>query len=286
VTNVGTEPLTDVAYISRAGGAMVGDLEPGASGEFVIRRDAFSQSGASDQVYGFGVFSGSDADRRRIAARRSVIDGLVGYGGWMPVGSELTNTGSSGPYLVGWRSGEGPSPIHLESVEAQRFAEVVEVVAIHPGIGHGDVVVGPEQMGIGIAAEGGASQIGVGTASLGREPGASATFDISLPLEASDIVASSVEIITGLDPSVIQDPGGLRGFWPAGWVVELRDPRTGDWATLGDLGEEHRFTIGEPASALSPAGRITVRVTAGEPDPNAGEPSIFVSARVTGVIEP
>lgn len=286
VTNVGSEPLSDVAYISRAGGAMVGDLAAGASGEFVIDRDGVSQSSASDQVYGFGGFSGSDADRRQITARRSVIDGLVGYGGWMPIGAELTDPGSTGPFLVGWRSGDGPSPIELEGVDEQRFAEIVEVMAIHPGIGQGEVVVGPEQMAIGVTTDGGASQLGIGTVSLGREPGASAVFDLSLPLEASGLAVSSVEVITGMDPSVIQDGGGFRGFWPTGWLVEFRDVRTGEWVLLGDLSEETRFTVDEPAAAVSPAGRIAVRVTAGEPDPNIGDPSIFVSARVTGVMEP
>jgi hypothetical protein len=210
----------------------------------------------------------------------------VGFGGWMPVGSELTNPDGLGPYLVGWRPGDGPSPIELEDVQTRRFAEIVEVVAVHPGIGLGEVVVGPEQMGIGVTTAGGASQVGIGTVALGREPGATAVFDLSLPMEASDIVVSSIEIITGMDPSVIQDSGGFRGIWPAGWEVEVRDARSGDWIALGDLGDSNRLPIDEPATAISSAGRITVRVTAGEPDPAAGDPTIFISARVTGVIAP
>ena len=287
VTNVGTEPLSDVAFISSGGGEMVGDLAPGASGEFRISRGSLSQSSASDQVYGFAGFNTSDPERRRIVARRGVIDSLVGYGGWMPVGSELGGFGGRGPFLIGWRSGDGPMPIALDGVETQRFAELVEVVAIRPGLGQGEVVVGPGQMSISVATDGGATMIDTATVALGGEAGSNATFSIALPLEASEMEVTDIELIAGTDPGMaIIDGGAFPGLWPRGYSVEVRDPRTGEWSVIGDLSAGNRFELDDPSAAVSPSGRIDVRVTAGAPDPNFGDPSIFVTARVAGVIEP
>lgn len=287
VTNVGAEPLDDVAFVGNVGGEMIGDLAPGASGEFRIAREGLSQSSASDQVYGFGGFNSSDPERRRIAARRSVIDALVGYGGWMPVGSELGGYGGRGPYLIGWRSGEGPTPITLDGVETQRFAELVEVVAIRPGMGMGEVVVGPGQMSISITTDGGAALLDSATVALGGEAGASAIFSISLPLEASEMEVTTLELIAGPDPATaIMDGGVFPGLWPPGYSVEVRDPRVGEWMVVGDLSEGNRIVIDDPSGAVSAAGRIDVRVTAGTPDRNFGDPSVFITARVEGVIAP
>ena len=287
VTNVGAEPLTDVAFISSGGGEMIGDLAPGGSGEFRIARNGLSQSSASDQVYGFGGFNTSDPDRRRIVARRGVIDALVGYGGWMPVGSELDGYGGRGPFLIGWRPGAGPMPIALDGVQTQQFAELVEVVAIRPGFGHGEVEVGPGQMSISVATDGGATLLDSAMVALGREAGANAIFSISLPLEASEMEVTELELIAGTDPGqAIMDGGAFPGMWPPGYTIEIRDPRTGEWEVVGDLSTNNRFDIEDPSGAVSAAGRIDVRVTAGAPDPNFGDPSVFVTARVAGVIAP
>ncbi len=287
VTNAGTEPLSDVAFVSSSGGKMIGDLEPGASGEFRVARDGLSQSSAADQVYGFGGFDNSDPERRRIVARRGVIDALVGYGGWMPVDTQLGGYGGRGPYLIGWRSGEGPMPVAIDGVETQRFAELVEVVAIRPGIGRGEVVIGPAYMSISVATEGGAALLDPGTVALGREAGASAVFSISLPLEASGIEVAAVDLIAGFDPmTTIVEGGGFPGQWPPGYSVEVRNPRTGEWTVVGDLSAGNRFEIDDPSAAVSDAGRIDVRVTAGAPDPNFGDPSVFITAQVEGVIAP
>ncbi|HSJ00393.1 MAG TPA: hypothetical protein VLA59_08405 [Patescibacteria group bacterium] len=287
VTNVGSEPLSDVAFISNGGGEMIGDLAPGATGEFRISSSGLSQSSASDQVYGFGGFNTSDPERRRIAARRGVIDALVGYGGWAPIGSELSGYGGRGPYLIGWRSGEGPMPIALDGVETQRFAELVEVVAIRPGIGSGEVVVGPGQMSIAVATDGGAALIDTATVALGGEEGANAVFSITLPLEASEMEVTAIELIAGTDPGMaIMDGGVFPGMWPPGYSIEVRDARSGEWQVVGDLSAGNRFEIEDPSGAISAAGRIEVRVTAGAPNPDFGDPSVFITARVEGVIAP
>ncbi len=223
-------PLADVAYISTFGGERIGALEPGASAAFTASETNPNGTSASDQVYGFGGSDTSDAERRSIIARRGVIDALVGIGGWFSGGSELGGIGGRGPFIIGWHASEGPMPIALEGTDAQRYSEVVEVVSIQPGLGRGDVVIAPGQMGVAVRAEGDVVQVGPGTVSI---VDGTATFGISLPLSATSMTVEGVEIVVGPDPTtVVQDPGQFGGFWPPGYLVELRDPRTGDGASL------------------------------------------------------
>ena len=281
VTNVGELPLSDVAYISSGGGEMIGDLEPGGSATFTAERDNVNRSSASDQVYGFGGFDASDPDRRRIVARRGVIDALVGYGGWFSGGSGIESVGGRGPFIIGWHAGEGPMPLGLEGEEPQRYAEVVEVVSIQPELGQGEVVIGPGEMGVTVTAEGDVVNVGPGTVAI---TDGSATFGITLPLAATDVRVDEVEIVVGPEPTtVVLDPGSV-GFWGPGHIVEVRDPRSGAWTEVGDLGTSSRFAIDDPATAVSSTGRIEVRVTVEDADPNFGQSGVFVSAEVTGVI--
>ena len=280
VTNVSELTLEDVAYISAGGGEMIGTLEPGQSGQFNI--DGMSQSSASDQVYGFGGFDAADEERRRIIARRGVIDALVGYNGGLPGGMELGGgSGGRGPFIVGWHLGEGPIPILAEDLETQRYAQVAEVVSVQPELGRGEIVVGPALMGISVTTEGDATHQGLGTVSI---VDGSATWSLSLPITMSDLSVTGVEVVFGPDaPSTIQDPGAFAGWWPPGYLVELKDPSSGRWQPLGDLAEQHRYTIEDPASAVSPTGRIELRLKVeGPTDPNFGQPLVFASARVTG----
>jgi hypothetical protein len=78
--------------------------------------------------------------------------------------------------------------------------------------------------------------------------------------------------------------GGFGGFWPQGYTLEIKDPATGDWILLGDINERTRWEIEDPSTAISSTGRIEVRVTGGEVDPNFGQGSVFVSADARGVI--
>jgi hypothetical protein len=284
VTNTSEVALEDVAYIGVGRGEMIGTLEPGSSKTFEVEA-GLSQSPASDQVYGFGGFNAADDERRRIISRRGVIDALVGYGGWMPGWSDIGDaTGGRGPFILGWHQGEGPMPILVEDVETQRYAQVAEVVAVQPERGQGEVVVGPAQMGLTVTTEGDVIHNGPGAVSILE---GTATWGLSLPLTVSDLDVTGVEIVFGPDAlTAIEDPGGFANFWPEGFIAELRDPRSGEWATLGDLAEQHAYTIEDPASAISAAGRIEVRVRVeGPPDPNFGQPSVFAGARVTGVLD-
>jgi hypothetical protein len=98
---------------------------------------------------------------------------------------------------------------------------------------------------------------------------------------------TAIELIAGTDPGMaIMDGGGFPGMWPPGYSVEIRDAATGEWTVIGDLSAGNRFEIEDPSSAISASGRIDVRVTAGAPDPNFGDPSVFVTASVEGVIAP
>ncbi|WP_179727754.1 hypothetical protein, partial [Salmonella enterica] len=70
------------------------------------------------------------------------------------------------------------------------------------------------------------------------------TFGIALPLEASGLDASEVEIVVGPDFSIVlSEQGEFAGMWPEGFTVEVRDPATGAWQMLGDLSEQSSFVI-------------------------------------------
>ena len=103
----------------------------------------------------------------------------------------------------------------------------------------------------------------------------------------SGLAVTEAEIVVGPDPSMVfGDQGEFQGFWPAGIVLELRDPRSGTWTELGDISTESRFDVADPEAAVSPSGRIEVRFVGTENlDPSLGMPTVFVSAAVAGVID-
>jgi hypothetical protein len=280
VTNVSDHEISDVAYVGPSGGERIGTLAPGATGEFTVPRTNFNGSSASDQVYGFGGFASGTDDQRRITLRRSVINGLVGYAG-VP-GAEFLGSADLGPFVIGWTEDEGPMPATVDGIQARRYLSTVEVLTAQPPLGVGEVTVHPHQMAVNVVAtEGdvGAVERGYVTIIDG-----SATFSVALPLEASGLAASSVEVVIAPDAqSLISDPGTFAGFWPPGYMVEVRNPTSGEWTELGDLSERNRFTIDDPADALSADGRMEIRVS-GSVDPNFGQQSIFVGALVNGVI--
>ncbi|HEX2766726.1 MAG TPA: hypothetical protein VHR55_08860 [Candidatus Limnocylindria bacterium] len=287
VTNLGDEPLSDVAYISVSGGEMVGDLGPGESGEFTVDQLNLNGSAASDQVYGFGGFDPNNTQQRRIAARRSVINALVGYGGGFPVvDGGLASFDGRGPFVIGWRSGDGPMPFDLEGgPRPQRYGETVEVVGVRPLPASGEVTIGPGQMSVVLVeTEGQVESVGPGMTTIGQ---GSATFSIALPLEMSGIAVSEVEIVVGPDPSMVfQQPGDFVGFWQPGITAQVLDARTGEWRVLGDISQGSSFEIDDPESVVSGGGRIEVRFVGSEEiDPNFGIPSVYVSARVSGVLD-
>ena len=283
VTNLGAESIQDIAYVSSSGGDLVDEeLAPGESTEFTVETTNFNGSSASDQVYGFGGFDEADPAQRQSLARRQVIDALVGFAGFMP-GAELTSSTSRGPYVIGWHDDPGPLPISVDELEAQRYAQSVEVISVRPTLGTGEVEIGAAQMGVAVlSTEGDTSSGGPGMVVLGD---GSVTFSIALPLEATDMAVSELDILVGPDPSVVfGDQGGFGGFWPEGVTLEVRNPESGEWTLVGDLSDRSSFEIDDPGTAMSDTGRIEVRVTGVEQDPNFGQATVFVSASATGVL--
>lgn len=285
ITNDSEATVTDIAYISSSsGGDMVAqELAPGDEAEFTIPTANLNGSSASDQVYGFGGFNDQSDEQRRILMRRQVIDALVGFGGWMP-GVELGMGAARGPYLIGWQDAPGPVPVTVDGVESQRYSQAVEVISVRPTLGPGEVEIRPAQMAVGIlSTDGDASSAGPGMIMLGD---GSVTYSIALPLEATDMRVSGLSLLVGPDPSmVINDPGGFGGgFWPPGITLEVRNPATDEWTLVGDISERSRFEIADPSTAISASGRIEVRVTGTEVNPNFGQASVFVSAEASGVI--
>ena len=283
VTNEGTLPVQDVAYVGSSGGDMIDDeLAPGESAEFTFDSTNFNGSSASDQVYGFGGFDSGNDGQRQILVRRQVIDALVGFGGFMP-GVDLGQSASRGPFVIGWRDEPGPVPVLVDDLESQRYAQAVEVVSVRPTLGPGEVSIDPPQMSVAVlSTEGDATNGGPGSVILGD---GSVTYSISLPLDATDMAVSELEILVGPDPSmVLGDQGGFGGFWPEGFTLEVRDPASGAWNLLGDISQQNAFDIADPGTAISGTGRIEVRITGVEANPNFGQASVFVSARAAGVI--
>ena len=281
VTNSSDTTLSDVAYISSSGGERIGDIAPGASVEFTIPGRNFNGSSASDQVYGFGGFGENTEGQRLIALRRQVIDALVGYGGWGGLDGGVS-LGARGPYLIGWREADGPMPIAVDGLDARRHLQSVEVLSVRPTFGFGEVTVPAHRMSVSVTDVVGDVQA--------MEPGfialndGSVTFSIALPLEASGLQASAVEIIVGPDASVVIDPGNVGGFWPAGFSVEVRNPATGEWSLLGDLSERASFKIDDASTVMSAAGIIEVRIT-GAGDPDFGQTGVYATASVSGVLD-
>jgi hypothetical protein len=282
VTNTSGSEVVDVAYISTAGGERIGNLAPGASAEFTPPTSNFNGSSASDQVYGFGGFDNASEEQRLVSLRRQVIDALVGYGGWG--GVEMGASLGRGPYVIGWSADEGPMPVAVDGFTARRHTASVEVVTVRPSLGIGEVTVRPHLMSVTMTDTEGDVAGGFEFGSVIINDG-SATFSIGLPLEASGLEPTSVEILVGPDPSVVLgNPGDFGGFWPDGFTLEVRDTATGAWTMLGDLNNGGSFDIDDPASALGPTGLIEVRVS-GQTDPNFGQSGVFVSATVRGVID-
>ncbi|HUH17029.1 MAG TPA: hypothetical protein VMM85_03700 [Methylomirabilota bacterium] len=284
VTNIGELPVEDVAYVSGAGGEMIGDLEPGESREFKLPSTNFNGSAASDQVYGFGGFDPTSDAERETTMRRRVIDALVGYGGGfmpMPV-ADSGLQGGRGPFVIGWSDRPGPLPIEIDGFTPQRYTQSVEVISVRPSLGTGDVTIGPSQMITAILDTEGDAQIEGAMLYLGD---GSATIGLALPLEASDMRVTSVEILVGGDPGMIFDnQGNFGGFWPDGYTLELQDPADGEWSVLGDLSDGTTFKIDDPSTAITATGRVVVRITGSGIDVDFGPNHFFVSARVNGVI--
>jgi hypothetical protein len=104
-----------------------------------------------------------------------------------------------------------------------------------------------------VASDGDASSGGSGMLMIGD---GSVTFGITLPLEASGMAVSELTVLVGPDPGmVLSDQRGFGGFWPAGYIAEIRDPATGEWRELGDINVDATCASRGPRPARTSARR-------------------------------
>ncbi|HET6744766.1 MAG TPA: hypothetical protein VFH90_02840, partial [Candidatus Limnocylindria bacterium] len=284
VTNQGEAVVEDVAVVSPSGGIMVGTLEPGASESFSMTIRNLGGSAASEQIYGFSSGGFGSAAERRIQARRQVIDALVGYnnGGWPGRVGGMSGI-DRGPFVIGWQVDASPMPIEIDGHTAQRYAQAVEVLSGNPRFGPGPVRVEPAQMAMAMVSNAGTvSEPEPGWVNIGE---GEAVFQISLPLEATGIVPSEIELIAGGDPGIIfYNQGNMNSTLPNGYRLSVFDRVAGEWIDVGDLSLRSHFTVDQPSRILDHGDRILVRVTgSGVPD-DFGAVSVFVGAGVEGVI--
>ena len=172
----------------------------------------------------------------------------------------------------------------LDELDARRYAHTVEVVSVGPTFGPGEARIQPAQMGVAVlSTEGGASSAGPGTVLLGD---GSATYSIALPLEAADMTVSELEILVGPDPSMVLGDQGQVARDVAG-RLHARSARPDEWrpgTSSATSAAKRRSRSMIRARQSAQGGRIEVRVTGVEQDPNFGQMSVFVSARAAGVI--
>ncbi|HEX2142309.1 MAG TPA: hypothetical protein VHK28_08585 [Candidatus Limnocylindria bacterium] len=282
-TNTGEEPMEDVALVTEGGGAMVGTLDAGQTKEFALSMRGANQRSASEQIYGqvSGV-SGSDT-QRRIALRRQVIDTLVGYGGWTGrLGGGLSGI-DRGPYVIGWRQGAAPVAMEVDGERAQHYVQAVEVVSGRPRLGPGAVTILPAHISTDVLELiGDANEAEPGYVVVGE---GEAVFGMTLPLEATGLAASSITLLAGSDPSmVVSDQPNFGAALPPGYTLSVWDNLSSSWEEVGDLAARSRFELEQPGGLIDASGRIVVKITGTEVDPNFGASGVFVGAVVEGVI--
>jgi hypothetical protein len=284
VTNDGTTAVEDVAVITRSGGVLVGTLAPGASEAFTLSVRNPGGSLASEMVYGFANSNATSAAERQEQIRRQVIDSLVGYGSGWPV--RFGNAGGGidrGPFVIGWQTDASPVPVEIDGHEVQRYGQAVEVLSGQPTLGPGAVSLEPVQMATevaSIAGEANASEPGYVTLADGE-----VVFRVSLPLEASGLVATKVTLVAANDASsIFLNQGAQASLMPPGYRLSVFDSVAGDWIDVGDLSQRVRFEMDDPARVMDPAGRILVRISASDVPAENGQMPVYASAAVEGVI--
>jgi hypothetical protein len=282
ITNTSQETVEDVAVVEGSAGRMVGTLNGGESKDFTLSSANFNGQPASDQIYGFNNFgNGQQTEREmRTFARRSVIDMLVGYGKPLPMG--MTRTGSDGPFVLGWREQAAAIDVTVDGHQVRTYDQRVEILGGRPGIGSGEVRLGPSQLGTSVlSTNGDAQRQDFGSVVVGN--GGEVHFGISLPLEASNLVASKLTLQVGTDPmSVLMDQGQMGGQTPPGYQVSVLDPRSQEWLTLGDLSQQSRFDVPDAELMLGNRHALEVRISASGVDQSFGSVPLFVGATVEG----
>jgi hypothetical protein len=288
VTNAGSAEIEDVAVVGQSSGTLIGNLKPGQSKDFSGTLANLNGGSVSDQIYGFNNFDPSSQTDRSLMTRRAVIDSLVGFGGGgvvaMKGGGVSSSLGlDSGPFILGWRADPGPIEITVDARVVQRYDQTVEVISGRPTFGPGPVRIEPAQISTRIVSTNGEASVQQpGFVSLGN---GEVVFSLGLPLEASGLAPTKVTLLTAPDPSIILGNQGDAGvFLPPGFKLSVRDPTSGEWVALGDLSRASRFEIDDPTTVIDSGGTIEVRIRGSGIDPSFGQTTIFVGARVEGVV--
>jgi hypothetical protein len=213
-----------------------------------------------------------------------VIDSLVGYGPGWPV--KFGNGGAGidqGPFVIGWQADTSPLPAEIDGHDVQRYGQAVEVLSGLPRLGPGPVALEPVQMGtevVSTAGEATQSEPGYVTLADGE-----VVFRVSLPLEASGLAPTKVTLTAGSEASsVLLNQGMQVSRMPPGYRLSVYDAVAEDWLDVGDLSQNGRFEIDDPARVVDPAGRILVRVSGSQVPEEFGQMTVYASAAVEGVI--
>ena len=283
-TNDGLEPMQDVAVISPNGGVMIGSLAPGDSKTFRMPLRNLTGSSASQQVYGTTAFDSSTAAQRQVSVRSQVIDALVGYSGGFPgkMGGVVAGI-DRGPFVIGWHADDAPLEVEIDGQQVQRYAQSVEVLSGGTGLGPGPVTLSPSELTTEVlATDGDASQPQPGSVTMAN---GEVTFRMGLPLEAASLEPTAVTIVVGTDAGTIfYDQENVGAFLPSGFRLAVYDVSAADWVDLGDLSQRSRFEVEDASRVLDGSGRILVKISASGIPAAMGQVSVFVGARVAGVV--
>lgn len=282
VTNLGADRVTDVAVLTMSSGKLVGDLDPGETRDFEMAAADFTGVSPADQVYGFAGAGDDREEQRRRGTRRQVLAGLVGYGGGMPV-SAFGVGADRGPYVVGWHEGS-PTDVVVDDQDVQRFSQSVEVVSGRPEIDPGSVEVRAIDIGSRVvASEGQVDRPDPASVVIGA---GSATFELALPLDLADLKPTEITLWVAGDPgTALMEQGVGGGMFPRGYLLEVLDPASGTWTSLGDLATNNRFAVPDPARHLDPDGVVTARVIGDADAADGGRFSIYVAASMKGSLQ-
>jgi hypothetical protein len=106
-----------------------------------------------------------------------------------------------------------------------------------------------------------------------------------VPLEASGLAPTKVTLTAGSEASsVLLNQGMQVSRMPPGYRLSVYDAVAEDWLDVGDLSQNGRFEIDDPARVVDPAGRILVRVSGSQVPEEFGQMTVYASAAVEGVI--
>jgi hypothetical protein len=174
-------------------------------------------------------------------------------------------------------------PVEIDGHSVQRYTQSVEVLSGNPQFGPGPVRVEPSQMVTSMVSSAGTvGEPEPGWVTIGE---GEAVFQVSLPLEATGIVPTEIELIAGSEPSIIFfNQGNMQATLPQGYRISAYDRLADEWIDVGDLSLRSHFTVERPGRVLDHGNRILVRVTGSGIRKEFRQSTVFVGAGVEGVI--